>query len=136
MNLTLCSYYRNIPANEFSGGTVCQSTENIGRKFIFKLRCTNFCLDFSSKFLSHCNKDREWTILSRQNTYLGDINTHNVVAALYFYKAYIYKALHMQYIYLYIKFIPKNSILHSTYIQEKYLENSQIKKLMKEVVLN
>lgn len=68
-------------------------------------------------------------VLARKTTYLDDSNTHNVVGAVYFYKAYIYKALHIQ-IYLFLDKVyskPK-SILHSMYIQEKYLENSQIKK--------
>lgn len=45
---------------------------------------------FSPKFLSVCNKDREWMVLARKTTYLEDINTHNVVVARYFHKAYIY----------------------------------------------
>lgn len=67
--------------------------------------------------------------MARKTIYLDDINTHNVVGAVYFYKAYIYKALHIQiHIFVYKVYSKPNSILHSRYIQEKYLENSQIKK--------
>lgn len=70
---------------------------------------------FSSKFLSVCNKDREWIILARKTTYLDDINTHNLVAAVYFHKAYIriYVMFFVyKYRYLYIKFIPNIIIFY------------------------
>lgn len=71
----------------------------------------------------------EQEILSRKTTYLDDVNTYNVLGGLCFCEAYIYKILHIQrYIFLYKVSSKPNSILHSRYIQEKYLENSQVKK--------
>lgn len=82
-----------MSAFEFSEINVFQSTQNAGTKFIFKFGCTNFCRDFRSVFLRQYNKDREWSILGRKTTCLNHMKPINVVSVVYFYKAYISKAI-------------------------------------------
>lgn len=47
-------------------------------------------------FLRQCNKNREWSILVRKTTCLNHMKPVNVVSVVYFYKAFISKALYIK----------------------------------------